>query len=151
MEELESSCISDGNIKLPTSVRSYKKQEFPKKHLLLVIDYAKAFDCVHCNKLWKILKEMGIPHQFTCLLQTLYAGQKATVRTRHGKTELYQIEKGICRGYMLSPCLFNLFAEHIMQNAGLDEAQVESGLPGGISITLDVQMTPLLWQRARKN
>ena len=79
--------------------------------------------CVDHNKLWKILKEMGIPYHFTCLLQTLYAGQKATVRTRHGKMELFQIEKGICQGYILSPCVFNVFAEYIMRNAGLDEAQ----------------------------
>ena len=121
MEKLESSCISDGNIKLPTSIKSYKKQEFKKKIYFWLL--TKAFDCVHCNKLWKILKEMGIPYHFTCLLQTLYAGQKATVRTRHGKMELFQIEKGICQGYILSPCVFNVFAEYIMRNAGLDEAQ----------------------------
>ena len=103
MEELESSCISDGNIKLPTSVRSYKKQEFPKKHLLLVIDYAKAFDCVDHNKLWKILKEMGIPDHLTCLMRHLYAGQKATVRTRHGTTDWFQIGKGVRQGCILSP------------------------------------------------
>ena len=125
MEKLESSCISDGNIKLPTSVKSYKKQEFQKKKKIYFcfIDYAKTFDYVDYEKPCNILKEMGIPHHFTCLLQTLYAGQKATVRTRHGKMELFQIEKGICQGYILSPCFFNLFAEYIMRNAGLDEAQ----------------------------
>ena len=100
---------------------------------------------------WEILQKMEIPDHLTCLLRSLYAGQKATVRTRHGKMELYQIEKGICRGYMLSPCLFNLFAEHIMQNAGLDEAQVESGLPGEISIASDMPMTPPSWLKAKKN
>ena len=74
------------------------------------------------NQLWKILEEMGIPDHLTCLLRNLYAGQEATVRTGHGTTDLFQIEKGVHQGYILSPCLFNLYAEHIMQNAGLDEA-----------------------------
>ena len=84
---------------------------------------AKAFDCVDHNKLWKILKEMGIPYHLTCLLRNLYAGQEATVRTGHGTTDWFQIVKGVCQGYILSPCLFNLSAEYIMRNAGLDEAQ----------------------------
>ena len=117
MEKLESSCISDCNIKLPASV-IIKSKSSRKKHLFLVIDYAKTFGCVHRNKLWKILKEMGMPHHFTCLLQTLYAGQKATVRIRHGKMELFQIGKGVCEGYILSPCLFNLYIEYIMRNTG---------------------------------
>ena len=75
------------------------------------------------NKLWKILKEMGIPDHLTCLLKNLYAGQEATVRTGHGTTDWFQVGKGVCQGYILSPCLFNLYAEYIMQNAGLDEAQ----------------------------
>ena len=86
-------------------------------------DYAKAFDCVDHKKLWKILKEMGIPHHLTCLLRNLYAGQEATVRTGHGTTDCFQIGKGICQGCILSPCLFNLYAEYIMRNAGLEEAQ----------------------------
>ena len=92
-------------------------------------DYAKAFDCVDHNKLWKILKEMGIPDHLTCLLRNLYAGQEATVRTGHGTTDWFQIGKGVHQGYILSPCLFNLYAEYIMQNARLDEAQT------GIKIT----------------
>ena len=85
------------------------------------IDYAKAFDCVHHNKLWKILKEMGIPEHLICLLRNLYAGQEGTVRTGHGTTDWFQIGKGVRQGCILSPCLFNLNAEYIMRNAGLGE------------------------------
>ena len=88
-----------------------------------LLDYAKAFDCVDHNKLWKILKEMGIPDYLTCLLRNLYAGQETTVRTGHGTTDWFQIGKGVCQGCILSPCLFNLYAEDIMRNTGLDEAQ----------------------------
>ena len=94
------------------------------------------------NKLWKILKEMGTSHHLTCLLRNLYAGQEATVRTGHGKTDQFQIGKGVCQGCILSLCLFNLYAEYIMRNAGLEEHKLESRLPGEISITLDMQMTP---------
>ena len=88
-----------------------------------MIDYAKAFDYVDCNKLWKILKEMGIPDHLTCLLRNLYAGQEATVRTGHGTTNWFQIGKGECQGCILSPCLFNFYAEYIMRNTGLEETQ----------------------------
>ena len=88
-----------------------------------MIDYAKAFDCVDHNKLWKILKEVGIPDHLTCLLRNLYAGQDATVRNGHGKTHWFQIGKGVCQGCILSPCLFNLYTEYIMRIAGLEEAQ----------------------------
>ena len=87
------------------------------------IDYAKVFDCVDHNKLWKILKEMGIPDHFTCLLRNLYAGQEATVRTGHGTTDWIRIRKGVHQGCILSPCLFNFYAEYIMRNSGLDEAK----------------------------
>ena len=87
------------------------------------MDYAKAFDCGDHNKLWKILKDMGIPDHLTCLLRNLYAGQEATVRTGHGTTDWFQIGKGVRQGRILSPCLFNSYAEYIMGNAGLDEAQ----------------------------
>ena len=90
---------------------------------LCFIDYAKAFDCVDYNKLWKILNEMGIPDHFTCLLKNLYAGQEATVRTGHRTTDWFKTGKGIQQGCILSPCLFNLHAEYIIKNAGLDEAQ----------------------------
>ena len=100
-----------------------KAKDFQKNIYFCFIDYTKAFDCVDYNKLWKILKEMGIPDHLTCLLRNLYAGQEATVRTRFGTTDWFQIGKGICQGYILSPCLFNLYTECIMQNAGLDETQ----------------------------
>ena len=87
------------------------------------IGCTKSFDCVDHNKLWKILKEMGIPNHLTCLLGNLYAGQKATVRTAHGTTDWFQIGKGVCQGCILSPCLFNLYAEYIKRNAGLNEEQ----------------------------
>ena len=94
-----------------------KRKRVPEKHLLCFIDYAKAFDCVDHNKLWKILKEM-----VTCLLRNLYAGQEATVRTGHGTTHWFPIGKGVHQGCIMSPCLFNLYAEYIMRNARLDEA-----------------------------
>ena len=99
-----------------------KAREFQKKMYFCFIDYAKTFDCVDDNKLWKTLQEMGIPDHLPCLLRNLYAGHETTVRTRHGTTDWFQIGKGV-QGCMLSPCLFNLYAEYIMRNAGLDEAQ----------------------------
>ena len=87
------------------------------------IDYAKAFDCVDHNKLWKIIQEMGIPEHLTCLMRNLYAGQETTFKTVYGTINWFEIEKGICQGCILSPCLFNLYAQYIMQNARLDEAQ----------------------------
>ena len=99
-----------------------KAREFQKNIYFCFIDYAKAFDCVDHNKLWEILQEMGIPDPLTCLLRNLYAGQEATVRTGHGTTDWFQIGKGVCQGCILSPCLFNLYAEYIMRNAGLKEA-----------------------------
>ena len=100
-----------------------KAREFQKNIYFCFIDYAKAFDCVDHNKLWKILKEMEIPDHLTCLLRNLYAGQEATVRTGHGTTDWFQIGKGARQGCILSPCLFNLDAGYIMRNAGLEEAQ----------------------------
>ena len=124
---------------------------FQKNIYFCFSDYAKAFDCVDHNKLWKILKEMGIPDHLTCLLRYLFADQEATVGTGHGTTDWFQIGKGVCQGYILSPCLFNLYAEYIMRNTGLEEAQLESRLPGEISITSDMQMTPPLWQKVKRN
>ena len=106
---------------LPTSIGSSKKQEFQENIYFCFIVYAKAFDCVDHNKLWKILPEMGIPDHLTCLLRNLYAGQEVTVRTGHGTTDWFQLRKGVCQGCMLSPCLFNLYAEYNMRNAGLGE------------------------------
>ena len=101
-----------------------KAREFQKNIYFCFIDYAKAFDCVDHNKLWKILEEIGIPDHLTGLLRNLYAGQEVTVKTGHGTTDWFQIRKGVGQGCILSPCLFNLYAEYIMRNAGLDEAQV---------------------------
>ena len=100
-----------------------KAREFQKNIYFCFIDYVKAFDCVDHNKLWKILKEMGIPVHLTCLLRNLYAGQEATVGTGHGTTDWFQIGKGVRQGSILSPCLFNLYAKYIMRNAGLEETQ----------------------------
>ena len=100
-----------------------KAREFHKNIYFCFTDYAKVFDYVDHHKLWKILKEMEIPDHLTCLLRNLYAGQGATVRTRHGTTDWFQIGKGVCQGCILSPCLFNLYAEYIMWNVELDEAQ----------------------------
>ena len=113
------------------------------------IDYAKAFDCVDHHKLWNILQEMGIPDHLTCLLRDLYAGQEATVRTGHGTTDWFQIGKGICQGCILLPCLFNLYAEYIMRNAGLDEAQAGIKIVGRNINILSMQMTAPLWQKAK--
>ena len=100
-----------------------KAREFQKNIYFCFIDYAKAFDCVDHNKLWKILKEKGIPDHLTCLLRNLYAGQEAIVRTGHGTTDWFQIGKGVRQGCILSPCLFNFYAEYIMRNSGLEETQ----------------------------
>ena len=130
-----------------------KAREFQKNIYFCFNDYAKSFDCVDQNKLWKILKEMGIPDNLTCLLRNLYAGQEATVRKGHGTTDWFQIGKGVHQCYILSPCLFNLYAEYIMQNARLDEAEagIKVARRGEISITSDMQMTPPLWQKVKKN
>ena len=107
-----------------------KAKEFQKIIYFCSIDYPKAFDCVDHNQLWKILKEMGIPDQLTCLLRNLYADQEATVRTGHGTTDWLQIGKEVRQGCILSPCLFNLYAEHIMRNAGLEETQAGIKIAG---------------------
>ena len=108
-----------------------KAREFQKNMYFRFIDYAKSFDCVDHNQLWKILQQMGIPDHLTCLLRNLYAGQEATVRTGHGIIDWFQIGKGVCQGYILSPCLFNFYAEHIMRNAELDGAQAGIKIAGG--------------------
>ena len=128
-----------------------KAREFQENIYFCFIDYAKAFHCVDYIKLWEILEEMGIADHLTCLLRNLYAGQEATVRTRHATTDWLQIGKVVCQGCILSPCLFNLYAEYIMRNAWLDEAQLESRLQGEITITSDMQMTPPLWKKVKWN
>ena len=107
-----------------------KAREFQKNIYFCFIDYAKAFDCVDHNKLWKILKEMGILDHLTCFLRNLYAGQEATVRTGHGTTDWFQIGKVVRQSCILSPCLFNFYAKYIMRNAGLEEAQAGIKIAG---------------------
>ena len=116
------------------------EKEFQKN--ICFSDCTKAFDCVDHNKLWKILKEMGIPDHLTWFLRNLYAGQEAKVRTGHETMNWFKNWKGVCQGCILSPCLFNLYAEYIMRNAGLDEAQLESKLLGVISKTSNMQVIP---------
>ena len=118
-------------IKLPTSTGSSKKQESSRKtSISALLSRGKAFDCVDHNKLWKILKKMGIPDHLTCLLSNIYAGQEATVRTGSRTTDCFHIGKGVCQGCILSPCLFNLYAEYIIRNAGLEEAQAGIKIAG---------------------
>ena len=128
-----------------------KAREFQKNIYFCFIDYAKTFGYVDHNILWKILKEMGIPNHLTCLLRNLYAGHEATVRTGHGATHWFQIDKGVHQGCMLSPCLFNLYAEYIMRSVVQMKHKLESRLPGEISIISDMRMTPPLWQKVKKN
>ena len=151
MYKLDLEKAEEPEIKLPTSVDRGKSKRTPEKHLVLFYDYTKAFDCVDHNKLWKIVKKMGIPDHLTCLLRNLYAGQEATVRIRHGKMDWFQIGKGVHQGCILSPCLFNFYARYIMQNASWMKHKLESRLPGEISITSDMQMTPHLRQKAKRD
>ena len=123
MFKLDLEKAEESEIKLPMSVGSWKSERVPEKHLLFLYWLGQAFDCVDHNTLWKILKEMGIPDHLTCLLRNLCAGQEATVRTGHEMIDCIQIRKGVCLGSILSCCLFNLYAEYFMRNAGLDEAQ----------------------------
>ena len=126
-----------------------KAREFQKKIYFCFIDYNKAFDCVDHNKLWKILQEMGIPDHLTCLWEICTQVKKQQNRAGHG-TDWFQIRKGVQQGCILSPYLFNLYAEYIMRNARLDEAQAGIKIAGKTWITSDMQMTPPLWQKAKK-
>ena len=128
-----------------------KAREFQKNIYFCFIDSAKAFDCVDHNKLWKLLKEMGIPDYLTCLLRNLYAGQEATVRTGHGTTDWFQIRKGVRQGSILSPWLFNLYAEYIMRNTRLEEAQAGIKIAGRNINNLRYAMTPTLRQKVKRN
>ena len=138
-------------IKLPTSAGSSKKQESSRKTsisaLLTMPKPLTVWITTNCGT----LKEMGIPDHLTCLLRNLYASQEATIRTRHGITDWSQIGKGVRQGCILSPCFFNLYAEYIMRNAGLEEAQAGIKIAGEISITSDMQMIPPLWQKVKRN
>ena len=136
-------------IKLPTSIGSSKRQESSRKtSISALLTMPKPFT-VWITTNWKIFQEMGILDHLTCLLRNLYAGQETTVRTGHGTTDWFQIGKGLCQGCILSSCLVNLYAEYIMRNAGLDEAQAGIKIAGEISVTSDMQMTPPLRQRAK--
>ena len=128
-----------------------KASEFQKNIYFCFIDYAKAFDCVDHHKLWKILKEMGIPDHLNCLLKNLYADQEATVRTEHGTTDQFKIRKGVRQGCILSPCLFNLYAEYIVRNSGLDEAQ--AGIKSARRNIDDLRYADdtLLWQKGKRS
>ena len=138
-------------IKLPTSAGSSKKQENSRKKNIYFyfIDYAKAFDCVNHKKLWKILKEMGIPDHLICLLRNLYAGQEATIRTGHGTTDWFQIGKGVRQG--CHPAYLTYTQSTSWETLDWKKHKLESRLPGEISITSDMQMTPALWQKAKRN
>ena len=131
-----------------------KTKEFQKNIYFCLIDYAKDFDCVDHNKVWTIRKEMGIPEHLICLLRNLYTGQEATVRTGHGTADWFQIGKGVHQGCVLSPCLFNFYAEYIMRNAGLEEAQAGIKIVGRNINNLryaDEVMAPPLWQKVKRN
>ena len=147
MFKLDLEKAEEPEIKLPTCVGILKKQQFQKN--ICFTDYAKTFDCVDHKKLWKILKEMGIPDHLTCLLRNLYAGQEATVRTGHGKTDWFQIWKGVLEAIYCHPAYLTYMQSTSHKMPGWMEDKLESRLPGEISITSDMQMTPPLWQKAK--
>ena len=128
-----------------------KAIEYQKNIDFCFIDYAKAFDSVDHNKLWKIVKEMGIPDHLSCLLRNLYAGQEATVRTRHGTTDWFKIRKGVLKGWMLSPCLFNFYAEYILRDPRLDEAQAGIKISGRNISNLRFADDTILMEEKKKN
>ena len=145
MFKLDSEKPEEPEIKL-SNLLDYRKSERVQEKYLLLFYWL-------CQRLWqwKVLKEMEIPDHLTCLLRNLYAGQQAAVRTGHGPTDWFQIGKGVLQGCILSPCLFNLYAEYIMRNARLDEAQPGIKISGRNINNLDVQMTPPLWQKVKKS
>ena len=150
MFKLDLEKTEEPEIKLPTSAGSSKKR-IPEKHLLLLYWLCQSFWLCGSPKLRKILQEMEIPDHLTCLLRNLYAGQEATARTRHGTTDWFQTGKGAHQGCILSPCLFNLYVEYIMRNAGLDEAQAGIKIARRNVNKSYMQMTPPWWQKAKKN
>ena len=138
-------------IKLSTSDGSLKNQDSSRKTSISTLLTMPKPLTVWITINWKILKEMGIPDHLTCLLRNLYAGQEATVRTGHGKTHWFQIGKGVCQGCLLSPCLFNLYAEYIMRNAGLEEAQAGIKIAGRHINNLRYADNTTLWQKVKRN
>ena len=150
MFKLDLEKAEEPEIKLPTYIGSSKRQEsFRKTSTSALLTMPKPLT-VWITINWKILKEMGIPDYLTWLLRNPYAGQKATIRTRHGTADWFQIRKGVRQGCILSPCLFNFYAEYIMRNVGLEEAQAGIKIAGEISITSEMQMTPGSWQKAKR-
>ena len=149
MFKLDLEKAKEPEIKLPISIGSSIKQENSRKNIYFCFfDYAKTFVCVDHNKLLNILQERGIPDHLTCLLRNLYAGQEATVRTRRGTMDYFQTGKGVRQGCVFSPCLFNFYAEYVMREMlGWKKHKLESRFLGEISITSDMQMTRLLWQK----
>ena len=147
MFKLDLEKAEEPEIKLPDPLDHRKAREFQKNIYFCFIDYAKSFNCLDNNKLWNILQEMGILDNLTCLLRNLYASQKAEVSTGHGTTDWLQIRKRVPQSCTFSPCLFNLYAEYIIQNTGWVKHKLETRLSGEISITSDMQMTPPLWQK----
>ena len=141
----------ESEMKLPTSAGSWKKQESSRKTSISALLTMPKPLTVWITIKWKILKEMGTPDHLTCLLRNLYAGQEAIVRTGHGTTDWFQTGKGVRQGCILSPFLFNLYAEYIMRKAGLEEAQAGIKIAGTNINNLRAQMTPLLWQKAKRN
>ena len=137
---------------MSTSTGSLKKQKSSRKTCTsALLTTPKPLTVWITNKLWKILKELELPQHLTCLLRNLYAGQEATVRTGYGTIDWFQIGKGVHQGCILSPCLFNLYAEYMMENARLEKHKLESRLTGEISVTSNMQITPPLWQKVKRN
>ena len=149
MFKLDLEKAEEPEIKLSTCIGSLKKQESSRKTSISALLTMPKPLTVWITTLWKILKEMGIPDHLNCLLRNLYASQEATVRNGHGTIDGFQIGKGVRQGCILSPCLFNLYAEYVMRNPGLDEAQTGIKMPGEISITSDMRMTRPLWQKVK--
>ena len=153
MFKLDLEKVEEPETKLPTSTGSLKKQESspPKKIYFCFIVYVKAFDCVDNHKLWKILKEMGIPDHLTCLLRNLYAGQEATVRTRHGTTDWFQLGKEYVKAIYCHPAYLTYMQTTSWETLDWMKHKLESRLPGEISITSDMQVTAPLWHKMKKN
>ena len=143
--------LGKAKIKLPTFVRSSKKQDTSRKTSISALLTMPKPLTVWITINWKILKEMGIPDHLTCLLRNLYAGQEATVKTGHRTTDWFQIGKGVCQGCILSPCLFNLYAEYIMQNAGLEEAEAGIKIAGRNLSNLRHADDTTLWRKVKRN